>query len=181
VIHRLKFLILLIVILLSACSTKMMPQIIELDSTSESGEVENSDLTTTLVANAERTLNGFHQYLNQGEYELALEHYGGTYDVLQGYNPAIDHEDKANLLRAACEFNGFMCLGVREMTFKEAINPHEFIFTVEFANPDGTLFVLGPCCGADEETMPPQSSFMVQVNCQEDGSCLVMDLPPYVP
>jgi hypothetical protein len=52
---------------------------------------------------------------------------------------------------------------------------------VEFSLPDGTLFVLGPCCGATETEMPPVSSFAFRVQRQPDGAYAVLDLPPYVP
>jgi len=32
-----------------------------------------------------------------------------------------------------------------------------YVFQVKFNNPDGSLFILGPCCGASETGMPPVS------------------------
>jgi hypothetical protein len=46
---------------------------------------------------------------------------------------------------------------------------------------DGSLFVLGPCCGANETEMPPVSQFEYKVTRDASGQFVVMDLPPYVP
>jgi len=119
--------------------------------------------------------------LNHKQYQRAVKLYGGSYDVLIDYNPLIDKGDKSSLLRAACRHNGFMCLEVLSAKLIEGDDQDKFIYEVKFANPDGSEFVLGPCCGASEEEMPPKASFTVHVQCDEDGSCLVMDLPPYLP
>jgi hypothetical protein len=123
----------------------------------------------------------FYDNLNQGAYDQAAGLYGGSYEVLQGYNPGIDPGDRASLLEAGCKFNGLMCLRVLDLTLIHADEPREFIFSVVFANPDGSQFVLGPCCGATEEEMPPVTLFNVHVTCEQDGACRVLDLPPYVP
>jgi hypothetical protein len=140
-----------------------------------------SDREPTLVANAEETLKAFHSLLNEGDYEGANALYGGSYEMLQGWNPDTDPEDFAGLFQMACEFNGLMCLKVLDIISIQTSDEHDFFFEVEFANPDGSTFVRGPCCGATEEEMPPESSFMAEVLCQDDGVCLVMTLPPYVP
>lgn len=134
-----------------------------------------------LDAQARSALINFHEYLHQGEYDQAAELYGGSYDVLLGYNPTLSEDDKAALLQAACEFNGFICLEILSAELMAGNDGTEIVFKVKFANPDGSEFVLGPCCGASEEEMPPVSTFTAHVLCEDDGSCLVMDLPPYVP
>ncbi len=134
-----------------------------------------------LEANAELTLINFFTYLNQKNYRHASEIYGGPYDQLVGYNPSLSEADIEGLLQAGCEYNGLMCLSVLKSRLVEANSTDEYIFEVEFANPDGSLFVLGPCCGASEDEMPPVSTFNVRVHCENDGVCKVLDLPPYVP
>jgi hypothetical protein len=52
---------------------------------------------------------------------------------------------------------------------------------VEFAMPNGEPFVRGPCCGASETEMPPESEFLFAVVQSEDGEYRVQDLPVYVP
>lgn len=136
---------------------------------------------SALEDQAKMVLIDFHTYLNLEKYDQAVDLYGGSYDVLLGYNPTLSEEDKEVLLQAACEFNGFMCLDVLSAELIGVEENGEFAYEVKFVNPDGSEFVLGPCCGATEEEMPPKSSFTVHVECKEDGSCLVMDLPPYVP
>ncbi len=134
-----------------------------------------------LESSAELALINFFTYLNQKNYHQASEVYGGPYDQLVGYNPSLSEADKEGLLQAGCEFNGLMCLSILKSRLVEANSADEHLFEVEFANPDGSLFVLGPCCGASEEEMPPVSTFTVRVRCESDGNCLVLDLPPYVP
>ena len=151
------------------------------DSLSNGVDQETTHQAPTLVASAEESTKRFYKHLNEGEYDQAVDLYGGSYDILQSYNPDLDHEDYAALLQAGCEFNGLMCLEVLNVVSIQTSDEHEFFFEIEFANPDGSLFVRGPCCGETEEDMPSQSSFMIRVVCQDDGSCLVMDLPPYVP
>ncbi len=56
-----------------------------------------------------------------------------------------------------------------------------YIFQVEFSNLDGSLFVLGPCCGANETEMPPVSQFEYTVSRNADHRFVVMNTPPYVP
>ena len=76
--------------------------------------------------------------------------------------------------------NGLKCLSIRTIVCEEEVSPTEFRFTVEFTNYDGSLFVLGPCCGATETEMPPQTQFVYTVKRVEDRF-LVQDLPVYVP
>jgi hypothetical protein len=135
----------------------------------------------SLEPQAQVALVDFYATLNNGAYDQAALHYGGPYDMLQGFNPEVDPGDRISLLRAGCEFNGLMCLPVLDLLFVEVNDQQEYVFEVAFANPDGSQFILGPCCGATEEEMPPVSEFPVRVACQRDGACLVLDLPPYVP
>ena len=127
------------------------------------------------------TVVEFYRLLNQGDYAGAVALYGGTYEVLQGYNPDFDPEDKTGLLEAGCRFNGLMCLTVLSMELDQSNNQGSYDYQVVFANPDGSPFIQGPCCGETKETMPPISVFLIQVNCEPSGECKVFDLPPYVP
>lgn len=135
----------------------------------------------TLAADAEETLRAFHSLLNAGDYEGATALYGGSYETFQGWNPDMDPKDSAGLFQRACEQNGLMCLNVLDVVSSTTNDDRDFIFEVEFANADGSTFVRGPCCGATEEEMPSEFSFEAEVVCQDDGACLVLTLPPYVP
>lgn len=130
---------------------------------------------------ARQALVDFFSHLEEGDFDTAQELYGGSYEVLIGFNPSLDPDDHAALWENACSLNGFQCLGVRTATFKELTVQGEYIFTVEFNLPDGTLFVLGPCCGATETEMPPVSQFEYRVIEDTDGNYVVLDLPVYVP
>jgi len=76
--------------------------------------------------------------------------------------------------------NGLMCLGIKTIVGEEEVLATEFRFIVEFMNDDGTLFVRGPCCGATEKEMPPQSQFAYTVK-KVEGRFLVQELPVLVP
>lgn len=130
---------------------------------------------------ARQALMDFFSHLEQGDYAAAREWYGGGYEILVGYNPSLAPDDHTSLWRNACSLNGFQCIVVRTAAFNELTGQGEYIFTVEFNNPDGTLFVLGPCCGATETEMPPVSQFEYRVAKNSDGDFVVLDLPVYVP
>jgi hypothetical protein len=53
-------------------------------------------------------------------------------------------------------------------------------FTVRFLTETGERFVLGPCCGATPEEMPPTEEFDFTVR-QSGDTYRVVDLPVYVP
>ncbi len=154
-----------LVILIAACkpSVPLPPTDVSLDSI------------------ARNTLISYFADLNNAEYETAALQYGGSYEVLQGYNPEITPTDKIALLQAGCERNGLMCMQVMTAKQESVENGLTYRYKVSFRAPDGNEFVLGPCCGADETEMPPVRYFEVTVICDEENICLVMDLPPYVP
>ena len=124
----------------------------------------------------------YFEHLRAGRYEEASQLYGGSYEVLIDNNPTLDPEDHAALWRNACTSNGFQCLRVRSARLQADVSSEaEYRFVVEFSTPDDQLFVRGPCCGASETDMPPQSEFLFAVVRSEDGVYRVQDLPVYVP
>jgi hypothetical protein len=129
---------------------------------------------------AHQTLIAFFDYLDKGEYSQADALYGGGYEALTSFNPNIDPDDHTALWENGCRMSGLQCLTVRSATLKEQRLDGKFVFTVEFSNPDGSPFILGPCCGATPTEMPPQSQFEYTV-VEEAGKFLVMDLPVYMP
>ena len=129
-----------------------------------------------------QSLLDFFGHLSAGRYQKASQLYGGPYEQLIHHNPALDPQDHAALLRNACTVNGFQCLRVRTARLHQQVaSGAEFHFGVEFSTPDGGLFVRGPCCGASETDMPPQSEFLFTVTMSKDGEYRVQDLPIYVP
>lgn len=129
---------------------------------------------------ARQTLVNFFDLLNQGAYDDADQLYAGDYQVMVNNNPSVDPANHGALWENVCTLNGFKCLTVRSAKLMEK-NEGLYIFTVEFNNPDGSLFVQGPCCGATEEEMPPLSRFEYRVQRTTDGKIVVLDLPVYVP
>lgn len=132
-------------------------------------------------ANALNSLTAFFAYLDEGSYEKASDLYGGEYEDLLSMNPDIASGDVVSLWQNACEVNGFQCLQTRSVNFEEQVSSNEWKFLVEFANPNGSLFKLGSCCGADTSEMPPQTQFEYIVRKTVQGEFLVMTLPVFVP
>ena len=163
--------------LLSACS---VGQVNEPGNSQDLFPAEEVKVTPPELAAAE-VLREFYNLLNQGEYEKAVELYGGSYEALEYFNPVMDAADRTGLLTAACEINGFICAPVLSVTAIASDHQEILVFEVEYANPDGSRFVLGPCCGATEEEMPPVDVFTVRVNCERENECQVLDLPPWIP
>ena len=132
-------------------------------------------------AQAEETLLAFFSRLHAGKYAEAAGMFGGSYEVLVDYNPILDPRDQAALWQNACTINGFHCLPVKTVELKERIFPGEFHFLVEFENEDGSLFVLGPCCGSDATQTPPSSQFAYTVLKDAESNFKVLELPVYQP
>ncbi len=164
-----KLIIILFLILLTACQTNVEPT------------TEPINDLSSMEAQAKVDLITFFEKLNQGQYEDAIALYGGSYEVLQGYNPDVDPQDKATLMKFGCEFNGLTCLQVYDAVIKSKNSNNEFLFEVRYSNKEGEIFELGPCCGETEEEMPPVSLFEIRVSCDAESNCKVRDLPPYVP
>jgi hypothetical protein len=118
--------------------------------------------------------------LHTRKYAEAVPLYGGEYEQLAVFNPEIDPNDHLALWAWACDNQLLQCLQVRSATFQQLVGD-SYIFQVEFSNADGSLFVLGPCCGANETEMPPVSQFEYTVSRTSDGQFVVLNTPPYVP
>lgn len=137
--------------------------------------------TATPEADAARsTLINFLTLLHEGQNEEASPLYAGEYESLQVFNPQIDPGDHVALWAWACDNRLLQCLEVRSATLQHQ-ETDSYVFQVEFNNPDGSLFVRGPCCGASETEMPPDSRFEYTVSRDVDGRFVVMNTPPYVP
>jgi hypothetical protein len=133
------------------------------------------------AAEAREIMMRFFSALNAGDYQMASELYGGSYEALISWNPDVQPSDKTALWRRACQQNGLQCLPVSEVVDANQVSANVMEFTIHFRNPDGSLFVLGPCCGENETTMPPVNEFKCSVARTSDGDLKVMCLPPYVP
>ncbi len=185
------FIFLLIFSLLgTACTSSAMASIApaSVDPTTDACRV-TIDLCETLTpaatdsAQARGAFEAYFDALNAGQYEKAAEIYGGSYENLIDMNPEVDPDNHSALLERACAINGFQCLKVRAVVREKRDWPDTFTFTVEFSNPDGSLFVLGDCCGAAEIDNQPQSQFDFTVMRvpQSGGAFRVQGLPVYVP
>ena len=129
---------------------------------------------------ARDALTSFFDALAQGRYDAAAQWYGGSYEILVGYNPDINPDDHIALMQNGCQINGLQCLPIRTLTFNELNASGEYIFTLEFNTLDDELFVLPACCGETPDT-PPQFQFEYRVVQDGYGEFRVLDLPVYMP
>lgn len=129
------------------------------------------------VAEAEGVLHLYLTALATGDYIFGAKLYGGETDLLETWNPDITN-DLPKLFERACTQNGLVCMSPRTVTYRGLDADGNYLFDVEFTNPDGALFVQGPCCGETEGASI--SSFIFRVMKTEIGYA-VLDLPPYVP
>lgn len=130
---------------------------------------------------AQVALEEFFAHLSESEYSQAAELYAGSYRELAQLNPSLKPDDHVELLAAACTLNGYQCLRVGKAVLLEQLPGPEYRFGVEFQNPDGTLYIRGPCCGADATDEPPASQFAFSVRKTAHGRFAVLDLPVYAP
>ncbi|MGH2582761.1 MAG: hypothetical protein ACRDFQ_07680 [Anaerolineales bacterium] len=134
------------------------------------------------LEHAQQTLIDFFSLLANGEYEAAAERHSEHsefYEDARRNNPDVDPNDHAALLEAACTFQ-LRCLEIREVLGADQVGENQYDFVVNFSNPDGSLFVLGPCCGEDETSMPPVSEFVYRVE-KVGSEFFVLGSSVYVP
>lgn len=140
------------------------------------------------ITAAKDALEGFFLALHEGDHASAVTFLGipehdmdgnaPSWDWLRIFSPEERREDKAMVLAEYCDAVR-TCLPV---VIEDSVRNEDdsFSFTVHFLKDDGTIFVLGPCCGATEEEMPPQRTFAFTVK-KIEGIYKVMDVPVYVP
>lgn len=175
---RLLFFTLAVLLLISACTARQATQP-DATAAAQENTLEPTSLPSTM-AEAHAVLVDFLTLLNTKQFADAARLYGGEYEPLQVFNPEIDPADHVALWAWACDQQLLQCLEVRSPTFKE-LRGDSYVFQVEFSNPGGSLFVLGPCCGANETEMPSISQFEYTVRRNSDMKYAVMNTPPYVP
>lgn len=134
-----------------------------------------------VIEAARQALLAYFNALRAGDYQTVIQWYGGSYDWLASMNPDLSAEDKPGLWRRACQQNGFVCtLAVKNWVHTAHLSADQIRFTVELQNPDGSLFVLGPCCGEEVEDFPPLTQFDFIVQRLGEGY-QVLSLPVFVP
>jgi hypothetical protein len=63
-------------------------------------------------------------------YPEAVRLYGGSYEILRGWNPDQDPADLTGLWQSACRYNGLQCLGRAEIVRSEQVSPDDHRFVV---------------------------------------------------
>jgi hypothetical protein len=131
------------------------------------------------ASEAEAILTAYLTALHEGRYEEAAAFYGGTYDTLVANNPDVSPSDHASLLERWCTMNGGQCLPVLAVLSHEQTSSTGYSFIVQFADEQGALFEIGPCCG-EPDTGQRTTDFTYNVQ-RGGGTYKVLELPPYVP
>ncbi len=131
---------------------------------------------------AQNTLLAFFDSLKNEEFDKAVELFEpvglDSWEWLENFSPAEERNNKALVLKNYCRATG-TCLEANILKVEQN-NENEFILSVEFLHDDGEVFVLGPCCGATEEEMPPVSKFDFRIH--KNGDLFKVSTPPvYVP
>lgn len=129
---------------------------------------------------AHLTLMNFFKKLSEGNYGEAAQLYGGSYEMLSQFNPDIHPEDHPAFWKRGCQINGLQCLPIRTAIFNRIAGAGEYVFTVEFNDLDGNLFVLESCCG-DISNASRRSQFEYIVVDIGDMQYRVIDMPVYMP
>jgi len=160
----LKIMIGVMLIVISACANESVP--IHHDPFNGSGEplvypnpTVGSINTAANDGFAHDILVQFFDHLHAGHYEEAVGLYGGDYQLIIDQNPETDPADHATLMKYACMYNGYQCLKIKLAGIEYKSSPDEYVFGVQFQNEDGSVFVLGPCCGASETEQPTRFFF----------------------
>jgi hypothetical protein len=87
--------------------------------------------------------------------------------------------DPAIFLFERCARDGGVCLPLAAIVASGVAADGAALFTVHFANDDGSIFGQGPCCGEpDAGTRRTEFAFTVR---EIEGALRTMELPPYVP
>ena len=126
-------------------------------------------------------LERFFDALHEGDYQAAVDLYGGSYEILIEMNPDLEPGAHLALLERACKTNGFQCLRVGEVLAVDETSQGVFDLTVTFLTAAGETFQRGPCCGAGAGDEPPHTDFTFRVAREGTGQYMVLDLPPYAP
>jgi len=117
--------------------------------------------------NPETVLQAYFNSLYEENYDQVVNYYGGTYELLQGYNPQIDSNDHAALFKAYIEINGGQLVKIDSIIKNKEIRMNEeYSFELTFIDKEGNSFREGMV-------------YMYSVN-KIDGQYKVMELPPYL-
>jgi hypothetical protein len=119
---------------------------------------------------ARQVLQAYFDLLHDGHYAEAVSYYGGGYEVLWEWNPSISRDDHAALFENGCQVNGLQCLAIKAIAVEQEVSAVEYLFTVEFADDDGSTFA--------RESSVERFDYTVK---KVDGEFLVQELPVYVP
>ena len=141
---------------------------------------ENKENIPNEAEIAENTLTAFFENLSKNEFSKAINFFSpndSDWENLKVYNEP-NETDKVKMIENYCKATT-TCLEA-EILETAKISEDEYRMIVRFLNKDGGIYVLGPCCGATEEEMPPQNEFDFTVK-KINGSFKVITPPVYVP
>lgn len=156
----------------------------EEESDSSSQETTEKEVPLDELQEAKDTVIIFFDHLHDGEYDKAVELYQpedgmpSSWEEYEAYSESEDKSNHATLLKDFCNLVR-TCHRVNVIDSKKEAEG-QYTLTVQFIQDDGEVFVLGPCCGETEETMPSQDKFDYKVK-KIDGKFKVTTSPLYRP
>jgi hypothetical protein len=132
---------------------------------------------------AENALISFFDHLDSQNFEKALElfelnHSADSWEGLEIFSLPEERDNRAQVLKNYCAATGTCLKAMVIDTIKE--NEETYNLLVQFKRADGSIFILGPCCGATEEEMPSQKEFNFKVK-KINNEFKVITTPIYVP
>lgn len=143
-------------------------------------QITTEPTQTNDLESAKNTLLTYFTLLNDKKYSVAVQYHGSGFEYIQNWNPDIDKNDYPKLLEMGCIKNGLQCLEISKVLSEKIVSPTEFLFEVQFANDNGTLFMQKQCCGATEQQMPTKDSFEFTVK-KINGNFIITTQPVYIP
>jgi len=137
------------------------------------------------IEKARETLVRFFDYLHEEQYGEAARLFEPVSEELEQSKGWVDKdwfaqdaETKASTLRSY-----YVSAGIRlkaSVLDVRKVDNEIFRLTIQFIMDNGEVFVYGPCCGATEEMMPPETEFAYFVK-KTQGTYKVGTFPLYVP
>lgn len=130
---------------------------------------------------AQQVLVDFFDLARRNKFDEASEFIqlnSDEWEVLASFSDGADTNDRVRLLEDYCSATG-TCMRIKVLS-SERLDNEVYRFVIQFMTAGGTLFELGPCCGAEDEELPSQKEFEYDVK-KVGGSFKVITPPLYRP
>jgi len=127
------------------------------------------------------TLNQFFGYLHSKQYDQAMKIFSPSdrnWEMIESMSLENEKKSPSQIMKKYCD-SVRTCFR-SEVLEVEEVEKNKYMLTVRFIQDDGEIFVLGPCCAATVEDMPPTKRFKYFVN-KVNGQFKVITIPQFIP